>query len=117
MTVTIDSRNPRSVAALGLAVRAGGWAKVRTLDGQKFYGIPSRSRPGLVHLADCHSCTCEDHKNRGVECAHILAVRLHVAQVNAKGHPRLVKPRQRPTEQRAKSDRLAAIMADHYGEG
>ncbi len=79
MVVTIDSTNPRSVAALGLMVRARGWAKVRLADGQKFYGIPSRSRPNLLHLADTQVCTCEDHKSRGVDCAHILAVRLHVA--------------------------------------
>jgi hypothetical protein len=115
MTVTIDSTNPRSVAALGLMVRAKGWARVRTLDGQKFYGVPSRSRPGLLHLADCQTCTCEDHKHRGAECSHILAVRLHVAQVKAKASLRARRPRQQ-AEQRAKSDRLAAIMADHYGE-
>ncbi len=79
MTVVIDSRNPRSVAALHLMLGAKGWAKVRLLDGQKFYGVPSRSRPNLLHLADTQVCTCEDHKSRGVDCAHILAVRLHVA--------------------------------------
>jgi hypothetical protein len=84
MTVVIDSRNPRSVAAIALAVRAGAWAKARTLDGQKFYGVPSRTRPGLIHLADTQSCTCEDHAKRDVDCAHILAVRLHVAQVSVK---------------------------------
>ena len=83
MTITIDSHNPRSVSALGIMVRAKGWAKVRTADGQRFYGVPSRSRPGLFHLADCQSCTCEDHQNRGVACSHMLAVRLHVAQVKS----------------------------------
>jgi hypothetical protein len=84
MTVTIDSTNPRTVAALGLMVRAGGWARVRLADGQKFYGIPSRSRPNLLHLADTQSCTCEDHRRRDIDCAHILAVRLHCAQVKAR---------------------------------
>ena len=115
MTVTIDSTNPRSVAALGLLVRAKGWARVRTLDGQKFYGVPSRSRPGLLHLADTQTCTCEDHKNRSADCAHVLAVRLHVAQVKAKASLRVRRPRQQ-AEQRAKSDAYAAIMADHFGE-
>ena len=115
MTVTIDSTNPRSVAALGLMIRAKGWARVRTLDGQKFYGVPSRSRPDLLHLADTQTCTCEDHMNRGADCAHILAVRLHVAQVKAKASLGARRPRQQ-AEQRAKSDAYAAIMADHYGE-
>jgi hypothetical protein len=115
MTVTIDSTNPRSVAALGLMVRAKGWAKVRVADGQKFYGVPSRSRPDLLHLTDTQTCMCEDHRNRGADCAHILAVRLHVAQVKAKASLRARRPRQ-PAEQKAKSDAYAAIMADHVGE-
>src|SRR5215207_1957883 len=84
MTVLIDSRNPRTIAALGLMVRANGWPRCQLKDGQKFYAVPSRSRPGLYHLADMQACSCEDHQRRGVECAHILAVRLHVAQVKAK---------------------------------
>ncbi len=84
MTVTIDSRNPRSVAALGLMLRAGSWPRCHLKDGQKYYAVPSRSRPGLYHLADTQACTCEDHKNRNTECAHILAVRLHVARVQAR---------------------------------
>lgn len=98
MVVTIDSTNPRSVAALGLAVRSKGWAKVRTLDGQKFYGVPSRTRPGLYHLVDVHSCICEDHKHRGVECSHILAVRLHVAQVKARQALKASRCREQPVE-------------------
>jgi hypothetical protein len=115
MVVHIDSTNPRSVAALGLAVRAGAWPRCRLEDGQKYYAVPSRSRPGLYHLADCQTCTCDDHKNRNVECAHIIAVKLHVAQVAAKASLRARQPRQ-PAEQRAKSDAYAAIMADHFGE-
>ena len=81
MVVTIDSMNPRSVAALGLMLQAGQWGKAHLRDGQKFYAVPSRSRPGRYHLTDTQSCSCEDHKNRGADCAHILAVRLHVAPV------------------------------------
>ena len=84
MVVTTDSRNPRSVAAIGLMVWAKGWAAVRTRDGQRFYGIPSRTRPGLIHLADAHGCTCEDHRFRGTECSHILAARLHEAQLETR---------------------------------
>jgi hypothetical protein len=116
MTVTIDSTNPRSVAALGLMVRAKGWARVRTLDGQKFYGVPSRSRPGLLHLADTQTCTCEDHKHRGAECSHILAVRLHVAQVKAKASLRARRPRRSREEVAAGSAAYERIMGDHFGE-
>ena len=84
MTITIDSTNPRSVAALGLLLSAGQWGKAHLRDGQKFYAVPSRSRPGRYHLTDTQSCTCEDHARRGTDCAHILAVRLHVARVKAR---------------------------------
>ncbi len=84
MTVVIDSRNPRSLAALGLAVRAGSWASVRTKDGQQFHGIPSRTEPGVVHIADTQVCTCPDRKYRGVARAHIIAARLHQEQQEAK---------------------------------
>jgi hypothetical protein len=84
MTIVIDTTNPRSIAGLRLMLGAKGWAKAHLRDGQKYYGVPSRSRPGLFHLADTQACTCEDHKNRGTECAHIIAVRLHVAQVRTK---------------------------------
>ena len=117
MTVTIDSRNPRSVAALGLMLGARQWPRCHLRDGQKFYAVPSRSRPGLFHLADCQSCTCEDYKNRGVECSHILAVRLHVAQVKAKATLRTRRPRlASPDQVAAGSAAYAAIMADHFGE-
>jgi hypothetical protein len=84
MTIEISSTNPRSIAALALTVRAGGWARCRLRDGSKFYGVPSRTRPGLVHLTDTASCSCPDFKYRGQACAHILAVRLHCEQVKAK---------------------------------
>ena len=82
MVVTVDSTNPRSVAALGLMLKADKWQRGhRKADGRKFYAIPSRSRPDLYHMTDCRECTCEDFTKRGVECAHILAVRLHVDRV------------------------------------
>jgi hypothetical protein len=110
MTVTIDSTNPRTVAALGLLVRAGGWARVRLADGQTFYGIPSRSRPNLLHLADCQSCTCEDHRRRDVDCAHILAVRLHCAQVRATAALRTRRPRHTPEQVAAGSATYAQMF-------
>jgi hypothetical protein len=116
MTVTIDSTNPRSVAALGLMVRASAWPRCRLKDGQKYYAVPSRSRPGRYHLADTQTCTCEDHKNRGAECAHILAVRLHVAQVRAKANLRARRPRHTPEASAGAGRKYEAIMADHFGE-
>ena len=115
MVVEIDSRNPRSVAAIGLMVRAKGWAAVRTRDGQRFYGIPSRTRPGLIHLADAHTCTCEDHRFRETECSHILAARLHEAQLEARAQlkarasERNGQRRQRQFDPR----RVAALSAEY----
>jgi hypothetical protein len=112
MTVTIDSRNPRSVAALGLMLRAGSWPRCHLKDGQKFYAVPSRSRPGRYHLADCQSCTCEDHQNRGVDCSHILAVRLHVAQVKAKASLRARRPKHTSAEIAEGSPKYAAMFSE-----
>ena len=80
MTITIDSQDPRSVAALELMTQAGQWGKAHLRDGQKSYAVPSRTQPNVRYLTDQHACTCPDHKYRGVECAHILAARLHVAR-------------------------------------
>ena len=43
MTITIDSQDPRSVAALELMTQAGQWGKAHLRDGQKFYAVPSRT--------------------------------------------------------------------------
>jgi hypothetical protein len=110
MTIVIDSTNPRSLAALGLMLRAKGWARCRLADGQKYYGIPSRSRPELVHLADTQACTCEDHKVRGADCAHILAVRLHVAQVSAK---QALEAKRRARRERHTPEQVAAGSAKY----
>ena len=107
MVVTIDSTNPRSVAAIGLMVRAKGWATVRTRDGQGYYGIPSRSRPGLIHLADVHTCTCEDHKYRGATCSHLLAARLHEAPLEARA--RLKARGRRPAAEASNGERAEQI--------
>ena len=88
MTITIDSQDPRAVAALELMTQAGQWGKAHLRDGQKFYAVPSRTQPNVRYLVDQHACTCPDHKYRGVDCAHILAVRLHVARVNGPRRPR-----------------------------
>ena len=111
MVVEIDSTNPRSVAAISLMVRARSWATVRTRDGQRFYGIPSRTRPGLIHLADAHTCTCEDHKNRGAECSHILAARLHEAQLEARARlkARAADRRSQARQARRSPEQLAGL--------
>src|ERR671936_2490849 len=62
---------------------AGQWLKVRTKDGRPLaYGVPSASRPGLVHLATPTRCACEDSQ-WGHRCYHSRAVALHVARVRA----------------------------------
>ena len=109
MVVEIDSTNPRSVAAIGLMIRARGWAAVRTRDGQSYYGIPSRTRPGLIHLADVHTCTCEDHKYRGASCSHILAARFHEAQLEAKAR---LKGRAQPARSPEQVRRLRELVAN-----
>ena len=109
MVVTIDSTNPRSVAALELMTQAGQWGKAHLRDGQKFYAVPSRSEPSVRYLVDTHSCTCPDHKWRGVDCAHILAVRLHVARVKAQ---REARPAAAPGP-RLDPARVAALSAEY----
>jgi uncharacterized Zn finger protein len=81
MASTIDSR--RDDKARVFLGSAGQWLKVRTKDGRPLaYGIPSASRPGLVHLANSSRCTCEDSQ-RGHHCYHSRAVALHVARIRA----------------------------------
>ena len=83
MTVAISFEDPRSIKAISIAAEAGQWAKCRTRDGSKRYGIPSQSVDGLYYLTDTRACTCPDAQRRGLPCKHVLAVRLHVAHVRA----------------------------------
>jgi hypothetical protein len=115
MSVTSTAADPRTVDALGLAVRSGSWAKARTMDGQKFYGIESRTRPGLLHLADTQACTCEDHKYRGAVCAHIVAVRLHVEQVRCKQALEAKRRTRHAPDQIAAGSRLYAELFSEEG--
>ena len=79
--LTPDQR--RDDKARFLLASAGQWLKVRTKDGRPLaYGIPSATRPGLVHLATATRCTCEDSQ-WGHHCYHSRAVALHVARVRA----------------------------------
>lgn len=77
--VTSDLRADR---ARFLATTAGQWLRCRTVAGKK-YGLPSQSQPGRFYLVDTHTCDCPDFQRRGGPCKHVLAVRLHVAQVRA----------------------------------
>ena len=79
-TTTTDRRDDKARFVLA---SAGQWLKVRTKDGRPLaYGIPSATRPGLVHLANSTRCTCEDSQ-WGRHCYHSRAVALHVARVRA----------------------------------
>ena len=78
MVTRLDTTDRRAAAGFQLMADGGSWARVQMKDGQKFFGIPSRTRPNLLHFADMQSCSCEDHRNRGVDCAHVWAVRFYV---------------------------------------
>jgi hypothetical protein len=83
MTITVSTADPRSVRALAVLATADHWHRGhRKEDGRSFYTVPS-SDGSTVYLVDTRECTCPDHVNRGVDCAHILAVRLRVAQLQA----------------------------------
>ena len=82
-TLASTSDGRRDDKACFLLASAGQWLKVRTKDGRPLaYGIPSGSRPGLVHLANSTRCTCEDSR-RGNHCYHSRAIALHVVRVRA----------------------------------
>ena len=74
MTVTIDPRNPRTVRALAVLATADRWTKGHTKDGRPFFVIPGSN--GHVYWTDTRACTCPDHRERGVACKHMLAVRM-----------------------------------------
>ena len=108
MVVTIDSTNPRDLAALALLLNADTWQKRgQTKDGRRFYAVPSRSRPGLYQLTDGASCTCEDFTRNGQRCAHARAAALY--RVRQAGQPR---PSPRLTERQAAA---AAKYAEIFG--
>src|SRR5438132_1295807 len=76
MTGTSSTLDRRDDKARFLLASAGQWLKVRTKDGRPLaYGIPSASRPGVVHLANATRCTCEDSQ-WGHHCYHSRAVAL-----------------------------------------
>jgi hypothetical protein len=93
MTITVSTADPRSVKALALLEGAARWQKGHTHDGRSFYCVPSATVPGLLHMASTRDCSCKDREHRGVDCCHMLAVRLHVARLGAE---RQATPKAKP---------------------
>jgi predicted nucleic acid-binding Zn finger protein len=80
-TLLVSETDPRGPKAVQLAADAGQWAKVRTRDGRKLYGIRS-SDGSRYYLVNRHSCTCPDFAHgRGRDCKHVLAVHLWCALI------------------------------------
>ncbi len=104
MTITIDSTDKRSVRALAVLSTADRWVRGhRKADNRSFYAVPSASDTGRVYMVDTRECTCPDFLHRGVDCAHILAVRLKVAQLTAQ------QPKRRATKPAPTFTRDASI--------
>ena len=75
MTVLISPDDPRSVRALAVLATADRWVKGhRKADGRAFFTISGSN--GRIYHADTRDCTCPDRRERGLDCKHILAVRL-----------------------------------------
>jgi hypothetical protein len=79
MVITLDTRDSRTLKGIEIAAGAAGWAKIRTKDGRKAYGIPASSNGNRYYIADCQSCDCYDSATAGNRCKHQIAVRLFVA--------------------------------------
>jgi hypothetical protein len=82
----------RDADAAKLAADAGQWMTVTLTEpwgafpvGSVFYGVPSRSRPNVYHLANGVACRCEDYQKNSAMCAHIRAVRIFLAQQEQEG--------------------------------
>src|SRR5260221_5224839 len=97
MTITISAEDPRSIKALEIAAGAAQWLKVRSVDGELAFGVPSqcREKTERYYLVTAHTCDCEDFKRNGLSrgrigeagdhglCKHIRAVRLYTELVKA----------------------------------
>ncbi len=97
MTITISAEDPRSIKALEIAAGASQWLKVRSVDGELAFGIPSqcKGKPSRYYLVTRFSCDCEDFKRHGLsrgrigdigyhgDCKHLLAVHLYDELVRA----------------------------------
>jgi len=83
MTITVSTTDPRSLKALAVLETADRWHKGHTKSGRSFYAVPASTDPNGFHMVDCRECTCQDFIRRGLDCKHILAVRLYVAKLQA----------------------------------
>lgn len=95
MTVVIDATDARSIKALEIAAGASQWLKVRSVDGELGFGIPSSCQPGRFYLVTAEACDCPDFKRHGLSdarigevgfhapCKHVRAVQLHDELVRA----------------------------------
>jgi hypothetical protein len=97
MTIQITTTSSRDRDALLYLLTVDQWQRRVTLkDGRRCYGIPSRTRPGLLHLTDGSACSCEDWTTRQPEggCAHMRATVLHRMQKAAE-QAKAAKPAKR----------------------
>jgi predicted nucleic acid-binding Zn finger protein len=111
VTITIDADDPRSIKALQIAAGAAQWLKVRTVDGEVAFGIPSQcaGKAGRYYVVTAEQCDCEDFKREGLRrgrigeagfhgpCKHVRAVQLHdelvrAQQIQPRRHRLLVVP-------------------------
>ena len=97
MNITISADDPRSIKALAIAAGASQWLKVRSVDGELGYGIPSQCKKlaGRYYLVTASECDCEDFKRHGLrfgrigmdgyhgDCKHMRAVQLYLELVRA----------------------------------
>lgn len=81
----IDTSDSRFAKAVALADQAAGWAKCRTRDGRKAYGVPSSKGNGRFYLVTQTSCDCFDAQRH--ICKHSIAVQIHCARVAGKPMP------------------------------
>src|SRR2546427_629073 len=74
----VDPRQVRALAILaaGTAIEQVNMAEWRVPSSQEGGGI-YRVKRGKTHWR----CTCKDHRERGLLCKHIQAVRFHLVQV------------------------------------
>jgi len=103
MTITVSTTDPRSLKALAVLETADRWHKGHTRSGRSFYAVPSSTDPNGFHMTDCRECTCQDFIRRGLDCKHILAVRLYVARLQAE------QPKRRASKPAASFTTAASI--------
>lgn len=97
LTITISAEDPRSIKALEITAGASQWLKVRTMDGEVAFGIPSqcKGKAGRYYVVTASHCDCEDFKRNGLrygrigndgmhgDCKHMRAVQLYSELVKA----------------------------------